>query len=336
MIEANYSIFFRMKGEILFIFDFLKNISYFYFKMKQKFYQLNVFLGVFIFFLAAILLALGISFMKTWFYCFAWWSFILFMDGLNFRKSKTSPLAKSSRFFLYMAFVSVSVWLIFELFNLRVKNWSYHHLPASLGERWLGYFIAFASVIPALKEISFYLGDFLKGRKAALFRIKVTPLTLRIFFFLGLAFIFLPLFRPNLFFPLVWLCFIFLLEPLNYWLKNETFLADLEQRDWSRFWSWVLAGMAAGVLWELFNFWAGSHWEYRLPYFNFWRVFQMPVLGYTGFMPFALEIFAFYQLLAGLYQKLKKRIILSRALFLLFILFCAGCFYLMDTFTVIF
>jgi len=136
--------------------------------MKQKFYQLNFFLGILIFFLALVLLVLGTSFMKTWFYCFAWWSFILFMDGLNFRKNKISPLAKDPRFFLYSAFVSVLVWLIFELFNLRLKNWSYHHLPASLGERWLGYFIAFASVIPAIREISFYLEGFMKGKKVGL------------------------------------------------------------------------------------------------------------------------------------------------------------------------
>ena len=61
----------------------------------------------------------------------------------------------------------------------------------------------------------------------------------------------------------------------------------------------------------------------------------MPVLGYTGFLPFALEIFAFYHLLSGLYGKLKKRIILCAALSLLLIGVYAGCFYLIDVFTVI-
>ncbi len=301
--------------------------------MKKNFFQLNLFVGILIFLLAVALLGLGSSFMKVWFYCFAWWSFILFMDGLNFRKNKTSPLAENPWLFHSTAFFSVFIWLIFDLFNLRLENWSYHNLPPNLGERWLGYFIAFGSVVPAIKEISFYFESVLKGKKAALFQIKVSTLMLKIFFLLGLSFVFLPIFWPNLFFPLVWLCFIFLLEPLNYWLKNETLLADLEQRDWSRVWSWVLAGLVAGILWELFNFWAGTHWEYNLPYLNFGRVFQMPVLGYTGFMPFALEIFAFYHLLAGLYRKLKKRIILSTALLL--IGFYIGCFYLIDAFTVV-
>lgn len=273
--------------------------------------------------------------MKTWFYCFAWWSFILVADSLNFRKRKISPLSKSWRNFLFSAFISVFVWLIFELFNLRLKNWSYHNLPTNLWQRWLGYFIAFASVIPAMREISFFIEGFLKKKKFALFRLKPTPFLLKLWAFLGMFFIFLALCWPRLLFPLVWLCFIFLLEPLNFWLRNETFLADQERRDWSRIWSWILAGLAAGLLWEFFNFWAGSHWEYSLPYLNFWRVFQMPVLGYTGFMPFALEIFAFYQFLSGIYKKLEEKIILKRAIFLLLLLFYAVSFYLIDAFTLI-
>lgn len=271
--------------------------------------------------------------MKTWFYCFAWWSFILVVDSLNFRRRKASPLSESTKSFLFLAFISVFVWLIFELFNLRLKNWSYHDLPSSIFERWLGYFIAFASVIPAMREISFFVEGFFKKKRLALFRMKPSPIFLRLCVFLGVLSIFLSLSWPRLFFPLVWLCFIFLLEPLNFWLENKTFLADLERREWTRLWSWISAGLVAGFFWELWNFWAGSRWEYSLPYLNFWRVFQMPVLGYTGFLPFALEIFAFYQLFSGMYKKLEKKILIKTVIFIFLILFYLGCFYLIDTFS---
>jgi len=127
----------------------------------------------------------------------------------------------------------------------------------------------------------------------------------------------------------------FLLEPVNYWLKNESLLVDQERKDWSRIWSWILAGLVAGFLWELFNFWAGSHWEYSLPYLDFWRVFQMPVFGYTGFMPFALEVFIFYQLLSKIFRELERRIFIKSLTFVLLIIFYLGCFYLIDTFTLI-
>lgn len=303
--------------------------------MNEKILRLNLYLGLILFICSAFLLSLQLPFMRTWFYCFAWWSFILVMDSLNFRKRKASPLSESTKTFLFSAFISVFVWLVFELFNLRLKNWSYHDLPLSAFERWLGYFIAFASVIPAMLEISFFIEGLLKKKKLGLFRMKPTPIFLWICVFLGLVSIILALSWPRLFFPLVWLGFIFLLEPLNFWLKNKTFLGDLESNEWGRFWSWVLAGLAAGFFWEFWNFWAGSHWEYSLPYLNFWRVFQMPVLGYTGFMPFALEIFAFNQILFGMFKKLEKRTLLKGLIFFFLILFYIGCFYLIDTFTLI-
>lgn len=301
--------------------------------MKEKILRLNLYLGLIIFVFSALFLILNLSFMKTWFYCFAWWSFILVVDSLNFRRRKASPLSESTKSFLFLAFISVFVWLIFELFNLRLKNWSYHDLPSSIFERWLGYFIAFASVIPAMREISFFVEGFFKKKRLALFRMKPSPIFLRLCVFLGVLSIFLSLSWPRLFFPLVWLCFIFLLEPLNFWLENKTFLADLERREWTRLWSWISAGLVAGFFWELWNFWAGSRWEYSLPYLNFWRVFQMPVLGFTGFLPFALEIFAFYQLFSGMYKKLEKKILIKTVIFIFLILFYLGCFYLIDTFS---
>jgi hypothetical protein len=303
--------------------------------MKEKILRFNLYVGLLVFVVSVILLTLHYSFIKTWFYCLAWWSFILVMDSLNFRTRKISPLSESAKTFLFSAFISVFVWLIFELFNLRLKNWHYHDLPSFTFERWLGYFIAFASVIPALREISCFIEGFLKNKRLALFRLKIPPNFLKLFVFLGMLFIFLTSACPRLFFPLVWLCFIFLLEPLNHWLKNATFIADLEKKNWTKIWSWILAGLVAGFFWELWNFFAGSHWEYTLPYLNFWRVFHMPVFGYTGFMPFALEIFAFYQLFGWMRKKLEKRSLAQTLTFILLILFYLGCFYLIDSYSLI-
>jgi hypothetical protein len=303
--------------------------------MKEKILRFNLYVGLLIFVISVILLILQYSFIKTWFYCLAWWSFILVVDSLNFRIRKVSLLSESTKTFLFSAFVSVFVWLIFELFNLRLKNWHYHDLPSHTFERWLGYFIAFASVIPALREISSFIEGFLREKRLDLFRLKITSSILKLCVFLSVLFLLLTVAWPRLFFPLVWLCFIFLLEPLNYWLKNATIIADLEKKNWTRLWSWILAGLAAGFFWELWNSFAGSHWEYTLPYLNFWRVFHMPVFGYTGFIPFALEIFAFYQLYEWMRKKLEKRIFVKTLIFLFLILFYLGCFYLIDSYSLV-
>ncbi len=271
--------------------------------MKERILRGNLYLGSAILVGATILLALGWSFMQTWFYMFAWWPFILIVDSLNFRKSGISPLFESTGKFTYMLFVSVGVWLSFELFNLRLQNWSYHGIPIQTWQRWLGYFVAFASVIPAIIELSVFFQNALQIKKFSLFQLKNTHSFRKFCIFLGIVCGLLPLIWPRIFFPLVWLCFFFLLEPLNHRLGNDCFLKDLEDKDWSRFWSWVLAGLTAGILWEFFNFWAGSHWEYSLPYLNFGRIFQMPVFGYFGFIPFALEVFVLYTVFVYVYEK---------------------------------
>ncbi len=301
--------------------------------MKEKILRLNLYIGLFILIGSAFLLALQFSFFKTWFFSFAWWSFILMMDSLNYRIRGSSLLSESFRNFLFTAFISVFVWLIFELFNLRLKNWSYHNLPDSVTLRWLGYFVAFATVIPAMREIALFMEGLFKKKKLTLFRLHATPLLLRIFFVSGIIFFFLFIIWPRLFFPFAWLCFIFLLEPINIWLGNDSLWKDVEKRDWRRFWSWVSAGLVAGFLWEFWNFWAASRWEYSLPYLNFWRIFQMPVFGYTGFLPFALEIFALYQILLFLYKKMQSRILLKVVVFIVLLFAYAGVFYLMDIYT---
>lgn len=303
--------------------------------MKEKLLKLNLYLGLFGIAVSSILLIQDSAFMKTWFYIFAWWSLILIIDSLNFRKSHSSPLSESVKDFVTLAFISVFIWLLFELFNLRLRNWSYHSLPSSPFERWLGYFLAFATVVPALKELSTFFQSRLEQKKMALFRVSMTPCFLKVLISFGIAALILPLSWPRFFFPLIWLSFLILVDPLNFRLKNDSLLKDFKNDDWIRFWSWILAGLSAGFLWESFNFWAGSHWEYHLPYFDFWKVFQMPVLGYFGFLPFALEVFALLSLILSLKNKLQGKPILQFVVCLLFLVFYVISFMYIDRFTVI-
>jgi len=303
--------------------------------MASRRLRFNAYLGLLLLAGSAGLLAAGLPFMKTWFYCFAWWSFLLALDGVNFRRTGSSSLFGAGSDFLFSAFLSVPVWLTFELFNLRLKNWSYHGLPASLPERWAGYFIAFATVIPALKIIAAFLRSFGKKTITLRKRFTVTPAFLRLSLVLGAGSLAAALIWPRLFFPLVWLGFIFLLDPLNYRRRRPSLLRDLEEGDASRIAGWMAAGLIAGLIWEFFNAWAGSHWEYHIPYLNFGRIFQMPAFGFLGFLPFALEVFAVDALVGGLCGRLKSRPALRTAFWAGLIVFDLIVFYLIDITTVV-
>jgi hypothetical protein len=165
-------------------------------------------------------------------------------------------------------------------------------------------------------------------------RLKTTDRSLRVSAIFGSFLFAATLLWPGVFFPCVWLCFIFLLEPLCFRLGIPSLASDMERNLGTRFWSWVAAGFTAGFVWEFFNFWAGSHWEYSLPYFEFGRIFQMPVLGYFGFIPFALEVMAAYGLILYLRDRSLFRAWYVKLSFSgLLLLFDAGVFSLIDRFT---
>lgn len=299
--------------------------------MKNSVYRMNMYLGIAILAGSTFLLTLNNPFMKTWYYIFAWWPFILILDSLNFRRTGASPLSDSRKDFLYMAFISVFVWLIFELINLRLQNWEYVQLPADRFQRWTGYFLAFATVIPAIQELTLLYAGWLGKSQKRFFRLPLSPVWLRTYFFMGVLGLALTLVWPKLFFPLVWLGFLFLLDPVNHALGEESLFRDLHRNDWTRFWSLGLAGLTAGIVWELLNFWSGSHWEYHLPYFEFGKIFQMPVLGYFGFVPFAMEVFVLFTLLQFIRSRIPSRKYMILLLLILLLLFYAGVFSLMDT-----
>jgi len=201
---------------------------------------------------------------------------------------------------------SVLIWLIFEGYNLVLRNWAYGGVPAETWLRWPGYFVAFATVLPGIfitSDLFEYIvfrpkkGAPFASEKEALsgFASGVrSPLWMTLGFCLSAA----PLLWPRYFFPAVWLGPIFLLDPLlpRFGIKNLR-IGNAEGNR-SRILSLMAGGFACGLLWEFWNYWAGSHWVYSVPLFGGWKIFQMPVLGFFGFPPFALECWILYHLLS--------------------------------------
>ena len=87
----------------------------------------------------------------TWHTPFAWTGYILLVDGIISRKRGSSWLTTNRREFLFLALVSIPLWLVFEGYNLLIKNWHYINLPAeSAGVRYFGYAWAFATISPGI------------------------------------------------------------------------------------------------------------------------------------------------------------------------------------------
>jgi len=53
-----------------------------------------------------------------------------------------------------------------------------------------------------------------------------------------------------------------------------------------------MAALVCGLFWEMWNYKSLVHWEYAIPSVHAFKLFEMPVLGYAGYLPFGLECLA--------------------------------------------
>ncbi|MBI3846076.1 MAG: DUF4332 domain-containing protein [Planctomycetes bacterium] len=237
----------------------------------------------------------GVEPFATWYYLFAWYSYIALLDAFLVKRGEPGFLLRRPRVFLSMCAWSAVFWFAFELVNLRLRNWYYAYLPDSLPVRWSGTFLAFATVLPGIFGTATVLGS-LKAFDGARSRsLRIGPAVLRGMTMAGWLFLSLPLLFPKTFFPLVWGATALLVAPRNYRSGGPCLLRDLERGDPRRLLRLLASGFACGLLWEAWNFAARAKWIYTVPLVGDWRLFEMPVLGFLGFPPFALECDELYR-----------------------------------------
>jgi len=231
----------------------------------------------------------------TFFTPIQWWNYIFLLDAIVAARQKKSLITDRPLEFLIMLVLSNVCWLLYEGYNLLLKNWYYINLAPEHWQRMLGSFIAFATIFPGIFLTADLLETFglFKDRNPKPRQLK--PGFLIASFAGGLAAVLFPILFPSPYvFGLVWLGYFFLLEPVNYWRQDSSIYADIEQGRWQRFRLLLVGGAICGFLWEFWNFWAGAKWIYTVPFTKNFKYFEMPLLGLLGFPPFALECFAMY------------------------------------------
>jgi len=268
-----------------------------FFRARRGPFPAHGWLGLFSLICAEYLMFHGIEPAATYFSPVAWTSYILIADAAIFAISGHSRLREEPRGLLKMAALSIPLWLIFEAYNLRLANWAYVGLPQGRLERWIGYGWAFATITPGIFMTAALIESF------GWFKQESRPLrfnraTQTAFIVLGAVMLIAPLLVPRItaayLFGLVWLGFLFLLEPINYRLHLPSFEGDLARGHRGRLYSFLAAGWVCGWLWEFWNYWAHASWIYTFPIGQHWKIFQMPAPGYLAFPVYALECFAMY------------------------------------------
>jgi hypothetical protein len=263
-------------------------------------------LGILIMALSEIGMLLQVEPFWSWHTPIAWTGYILFVDGFVWARGGSSWLTAARREFVFLALVSIPLWLVFEFYNLFIRNWHYVNLPEVAALRYFGYAWAFATIWPAIFQTGEAVARLRSGppEGGPHGRERIVPADpLRIplggaglvSVAAGLAMLVWPLAWPSPYLAApVWLGFIFLLDPLNAAAGAESIRGDLRRGRADRLINLCVAGLVCGVLWEFWNYWARAKWIYTVPIMAEVRLFEMPLPGYLGFPAFALECFTMY------------------------------------------
>lgn len=230
-----------------------------------------------------------------------WLGYILAVDGLVQWRRGSSLLSRNGRAFIGLFLVSAPAWWLFEVLNWRTGNWQY------LGREQVSdlfYMVmasaSFSTVIPAVFSTAELVNSFQwiqrRGRGPV---IRPTRRVTVGFFLAGIASLALLLAWPRIFFPFMWLSVYFLLAPLNVWLGYRSLSEFTAVGEWRPVVSLWLGALICGFFWEMWNYFSFPKWIYHVPHVDFLHVFEMPLLGYTGYLPFAMELFALYHLVVG-------------------------------------
>ena len=245
----------------------------------------------------------GLDGLRThWGFFPLWLGYCLSVDALVVRRTGTSLLTRGRPAYLGLFAASVPTWWLFELINARTRNWIYLDAD-SIGpvEYALLASLSFSTVIPAVFGTAELAASFGWVRRLGPGpRIAPTAGTLRLILVLGVVLLVLTLAGPRFFFPGVWLSGFFIVEPVNARLGFRSLLETTARRDWRPVVALWVGVLICGFFWELWNYWSFPKWIYRVPFVDFARIFEMPLLGYGGYLPFALELFAIYHLLTGI------------------------------------
>ena len=233
-----------------------------------------------------------------------WLGYVIAMNALAWRRTGRSPLTHRSAWLVALFPVSAAFWWLFEHLNRFVGNWAYTGVVAS-GD-W-DYFVqgtlAFSTVLPAVASTWAWLASY--PRLDALALSPLHGQAALAWAALGLGTLALGAIGlwPQELFAMLWLAPLLLLSGLQKLVLGESLLAPLTRGDWRPVLQPALAALVCGFFWELWNWGSVAQWRYSVPYVQRFHLFEMPLLGYAGYLPFGLECAFVMDLVARLIER---------------------------------
>jgi hypothetical protein len=228
-----------------------------------------------------------------------WVGYILAMNALACRRAGDAPLTHRTSWFLALFAASAAMWWLFEYLNQFVRNWYYVGIEAT--DDW-DYFVQgtlpFSTVLPALASTQAWLATYPRLASAKLpalpghISLAAGALVAGIAALAGMAL------WPESLFSALWLGPLAILAGLQRLVLGESFFAPLARGEWRCVVQPALAALVCGFFWELWNFGSLAKWHYSIPFVQRFELFEMPLLGYAGYIPFGVFCALLVELIA--------------------------------------
>ena len=240
-----------------------------------------------------------------------WFSYILVVNALCWRRRGHSLMTDRPGYFLLLFPASAAFWWFFEYLNRFVQNWYY---PGVQFSPWAYFWYAtlpFATVLPAVLSTREYLlgtgwirRSYSGMRPIALRHPTAAAVAVLLLDAAGLVAIGV---WPDYLFPLLWVSPLLIIVALQTVMQEPHIFSQISAGNWRGAVAAVLAALICGGFWEMWNYFSLARWEYSIPLVQRFQIFEMPLLGYAGYLPFGLECAVIGDMLGQLFNRDWKR-----------------------------
>jgi len=248
---------------------------------------------------------------QRWTFTPLWLSYIIIVNAFLFMRTGRSLLTHSTAYLLKLFPLSSMFWWTFEYLNRFTANWYYTGAGEISALKYTAEAsAAFSTALPAVMSTACFMGGFpllyagmdryvsvsLKRRGAAWIVVLLSSCA-----GLGLTGVF-----PEILFPLLWVSPLLIVVSLSALTGRKTILSSIAEGDWRPVIILALSALVCGFFWEMWNINSMAKWTYSIPYVQGIKLFEMPLPGYAGYLPFGLECAVIAGLAGGCNEKLYQ------------------------------
>lgn len=219
-----------------------------------------------------------------------WLGYVLVMNGLAYRRTGRSLLTQRTAWLVALFPLSAGFWWLFEHLNQFVGNWHYGGIEAQTGlDYLLQATLPFSTVLPAVASTWAWLRTFPRLESLQLPAVTANAALGWLALLAGTLALGAIGLWPEKLFSMLWLGPLLVLAGLQRLVLRESLFSALRRGDWRPLLQPALAALICGFFWELWNAGSLAKWHYSIPYVERFYLFEMPLLGYAGYLPFGIQ-----------------------------------------------